>query len=55
MPKNLGNVSLIASTAVFTLLVFQAFAVVPPRQQSLDRPVSEQLKIPQASHHSGRI
>lgn len=55
MPKNLGNMTLIASTATFTLLVFQVFAVVPPRQQPLDRPISEQRHTPQDSHHSGRV
>ncbi len=55
MPKNLGNMALIASTATFTLLVFQAFAVVPPRKHPLDRPVSEQPQTPQGSHHSGRV
>jgi hypothetical protein len=54
MSKNLGNITLIASTATFTLLIFQALAIVPPSQKTLPRNQTEQLAIPQANtpHHA---
>jgi hypothetical protein len=38
MSKHLGNAALIASSATFTLLVFQVFAAVPPVAKPLNSP-----------------
>lgn len=50
MPKNLGNAVLIASSATFTLLVFQVFAAAPPLPKPADRPQERSPQI--ANMHS---